>query len=230
MLNIDCNVAVENYLLNLNPLYVFSFPIAVLVSIIVFGVSKAYNWSNNSYIIQILIPILTLLIIMILIEFISRAMILSKDREKLLEMCNDWKNDDKIKKNSILQNFIDMDIILNYQKNKKENFTNLENSAPYPEEIKIINDSTIIKNSEENVEANQDFMSHLSPYPLQFRDVKSKCVDNSSCCNLCSGANDNPCNVNVAPIPSPIWMPQSAESVQNRLKNNEYTLSKCDIR
>jgi hypothetical protein len=118
-------------------------------------------------------------------------------------------------------------MILNYQKNKKENFSNLENSAPYNVETKIINDPIEFKNTEENVEPNEDYMSNLSPYPLQNYEVKSKCIDNSSCCNLCSGTNDNPCNIDVAPIPSPLWMPQTAESVQNRLKNNEYTKSKC---
>ena len=36
----------------------------------------------------------------------------------------------------------------------------------------------------------------------------------------------NPNNL-VAPIPGPTWLPQSAESVQNRLKNGIYTASKC---
>jgi hypothetical protein len=57
----NCETAIEKYLLNQNPLYAFSFPLALLVSIIMFGVSKAYKWSENSYINQILVPILSLL-------------------------------------------------------------------------------------------------------------------------------------------------------------------------
>ena len=31
----------------------------------------------------------------------------------------------------------------------------------------------------------------------------------------------------IVTIPGPQWLPQSAEAVQNRLKNNNYTEGKC---
>ena len=65
-MELNCKEIVERYLLNQNPLYAFSFPIAILVAIIFFGVAKAYKWSDNSYVNQLLIPILALLLTMVL--------------------------------------------------------------------------------------------------------------------------------------------------------------------
>ncbi len=56
----------------------------------------------------------------------------------------------------------------------------------------------------------------------------SKCIQPSDCCNLCSGSNENPCNV-VTAIPGPQWMPQTAKAKQNELQNNQYTPSTCPI-
>ena len=53
----------------------------------------------------------------------------------------------------------------------------------------------------------------------------NKCLLNSSCNVLCSGEG-NPCNL-VAPIPGPQWQPQSAEAVQRRLINKDYTKAYC---
>ena len=46
-MEIDCDAIVERYLLIKNPIYTFSFPISVLISIIVFGFVKAYKYSDN---------------------------------------------------------------------------------------------------------------------------------------------------------------------------------------
>ena len=61
-MDINCEQVAEKYLLNQNPLYAFSFPLSILIAIIVFGISKAYELSDNSYINQILVPILALLL------------------------------------------------------------------------------------------------------------------------------------------------------------------------
>jgi hypothetical protein len=60
-MNINCEKIVESFLLNKNPLYVFNFPISLIISIIVFGFATTNKWSNNSYILQILIPIVVLI-------------------------------------------------------------------------------------------------------------------------------------------------------------------------
>ncbi len=56
----------------------------------------------------------------------------------------------------------------------------------------------------------------------------SKCIQPSDCCNLCSGTNENPCNITTA-IPGPQWMPLTAKAKQNELQNNQYTPSTCPI-
>ena len=70
-----CEKIVESFLLNKNPLYIFSFPISLIISIIVFGIATNNKWSNNSYILQILIPIVVLLLSMVCLDMISRMMI-----------------------------------------------------------------------------------------------------------------------------------------------------------
>ena len=71
-MHINCEKLVETYLLNQNPLYTFNFPIALIISIIVFGISVHYKWSNNSYILQILIPISVLLLSIMLLDMIAK--------------------------------------------------------------------------------------------------------------------------------------------------------------
>ena len=65
-MEIDCDSIVERYLLIRNPLYTFSFPISILIAIIIYGIMKAYDYSENSYINQILIPLTALLVSLLL--------------------------------------------------------------------------------------------------------------------------------------------------------------------
>jgi len=89
----------------------------------------------------------------------------------------------------------------------------------------------------------QDNMFHQTQFPLgdswppgymQYYPVgddadKSKCLlGRDGCSPLCSGYTTNPCNL-VAPIPGPQWQVQTAATVQERLKNQDYTPSKCPI-
>ena len=66
----NCEKIVESFLLNKNPLYIFSFPISLIISIIVFGIATNNKWSSNSYILQILIPIVVLLLCMVCLDMI----------------------------------------------------------------------------------------------------------------------------------------------------------------
>jgi len=218
-MEINCEQVVEKYLLNQNPLYAFSFPLSILISIIVFGVAKAYKWSDNSYINQILIPILTFLLTMVLIDVIARLMIPSEKKIKLVQLCKMWMHDPSVKNHPILSKMIDMDLVSSYTGNIED--LDAEHFSNY-----VANYNTEKKQyKEENVQPIEE-KSKLAPYPIEFRKVDSKCIENSNCCNLCSGTEENPCNI-IAPIPGPQWLPQSAEAVQNRLKNNDYTSSTC---
>jgi hypothetical protein len=229
-MDINCEKIVENYLLIQNPLYAFSFPISILLAIILFGVAKAFKWSDNSYVNQILIPILGFLLSMVIIDLLSKMMISKEEKVKLLILCKQWLHDPKIKKNPHLINTINMDIVANYQ---VENFSNeneelrknlINNIKETPQFNK--NDVMLQHNSVENPIAQ---IPNINPFPLNSKPNGNTCIENSNCCNVCSGTNDNPCNL-TTPIPGPQWMPQSADAVQNRLVNNDYTASKCEIK
>ena len=237
----DCDKIVEKYLLIQNPLYTFSFPISVLVAIIVFGIAKAYNWSNNSYINQILIPILALLITMILIDLISRLMINKENKFKLVELCKIWMHDPKVKGNPMLKNRIDMNKVVNY---KIESFTDNQEttmnlSKQNGENMHNKHNMNIHNmNNKHNMNIHNmnnqpspliDEIPNVSPFPLESRPNGNMCIENSNGCNLCSGSDQNPDNI-VSPIPGPQWLPQNAEYVQNRLMNNNYTASVCPIK
>lgn len=56
---------------------------------------------------------------------------------------------------------------------------------------------------------------------------KGCCLINNKCGTLCPGPS-NSCNV-VAPIPGPQWQVQKASIVQDRLKNEIYTSSRCSL-
>jgi hypothetical protein len=211
-MNINCKEIAERYLLNQNPLYAFSFPLSILIAIIVFGCAKAFNWSNNSYIIQILIPILVLLLCMVIFDIISRNMISKNDRDKLIAECGSWNKNNSLEKFSNINDAENINSkfvnIINNQMN-----TNIEsNNQPNKEIYNVVDPIAEIPN--------------MSPFPLESREIGNKCIQNSNCCSLCSGSNSNPCNI-IAPIPGPQWTPQSAKSVQDRLVNNDYTEAVC---
>lgn len=227
-MDLNCEKIVEKYLLIQNPLYSFNFPISILLAIILFGVAKAYKWSDNSYVNQILIPILGFLLSMVIIDAISRMMISKEEMSKLLMLCKQWQHDPKVKGHPEEIKKINMDIISNY---KIENFSN-ETEELKKKLINKINDEK--KNIEPKLNSNSveiplAQIPNINPSPLNAKPDGNICIENSDCCNLCSGTNENPCNI-IAPIPGPQWMPQSAEAVQNRLVNNDYTMARCPIK
>ena len=131
----DCQKIVEQYLLNQNPLYAFSFPISILISIVIFGMSQAFNWSNNSYITQILIPISALLLTMVILDIISRALLSKSDMDKYMKLCKLWLSNPMVKENPILAEMLDMDFISMYNGNI-EHF-NQNNNEQFSDEIEI---------------------------------------------------------------------------------------------
>ena len=228
----DCDTIVEKYLLIQNPLYTFSFPISILIAIIIFGVAKAYKWSNNSYVNQILIPILALLLSMVLLYLVSRLMINKQDKIRLVQLCKIWLHDPNVKNNSnpLLRNKIDMNQVVNY---KVESFVDNTENTDYVTNTNLFRENLTNNNSKNtNIvepEPLVDKIPNVHPFPLESKPNGEMCIQNSNSCNLCSGSGQNPANL-VAPIPGPQWMPQSAESVQNRLMNNDYTASVCQIK
>ena len=292
----NCYQTVEKYLLSKNPLYAFSFPLSILIAIIVFGCAKAYNWSDNSYINQILIPILTFLLSMVVIDLISRQMIDKREKSTLVNKCKNWKtnylekytnniesfsnddnetegytnniesfsnddndndndnegyanniesfsNDDNEGYNNNLEDFSDDNANEGYNNsledlsdnNETEGYNNnIEdfsddiynehyiNNSNKLNNINKMNNLINLKNSKENKVSDLICeIPKISPLPIEYYDYSSaSCIQPSNCCSLCSKpGNNNPCNL-IAPIPGPQWIPETAETVQNNLKNN----------
>lgn len=251
-MEINCEQIVEHYLLNKNPLYAFRFPLSILISIILFGVTKAYKWSENSYINQILIPVLTFLASMVVLDLISRYMISHNEMIRLVQLCKLWMHDPSVKNNPILNKMIDMNSVLKYNNNVEkftiqdniynfdmENNINNVNNNTYNMKHNVDTENNMESNGEVNIELDRgkniyvenienpiSEIPNIFPQPLDFKNDNALCIESSGPYNLCSGSNSNPYNL-IAPIPGPQWLPQTAEVVQNRLKNNDYTEGSC---
>ena len=207
-----CEEKVVNYLLYQNPLYTFRVPLALIISIIVYGISVNKNWSKNQYITQIMIPIAALVISLVILDIVSRIGIsFSGQKQQLINMCK--KNNNQLrtiekfglnKGDSDSQTGIVID-------NSVNDISDLEKHFSPPTEL-----SEPVANDEKLFTTPLDI-----PYKKQ--NPNNKCIQPSGSCSLCSGEG-NPHNL-VAPIPGPQWLPQSAAAVQERLKNNDYTKS-----
>lgn len=219
-MEINCEALVEKYLLNLNPLYAFGFPLAILVGIVLFGFSKAYNWTDNSYINQILIPILSFLLTLVLIDIIARLMINKEKKMELVKLCKEWVHNPNNKNNTLNKKNVNMKLILN---NNNKNFEYYSNGDDIENENKDI--LTESYKNDKFVESPISEIPNIFPQSLKAMKNGSKCIQDSNCCNICSGSS-NSCNL-ISPIPGPQWLPESAETVQNRLKNNDYTKGQC---
>jgi len=251
-MHINCEKIVESFLLNKNPLYIFSFPISLIISIIVFGFATNNKWSSNSYILQILIPILVLLLSMVCLDMIARMMISGTEKDRLMKLCNLWMHNPNVRNNPILNNIQPEDIdLISLYNGKIEGFENNGNiqrdgtfmvnplaekdNSTKGEEIKDDKNNVFINTQNKLIEeidtiGANDEISSLTPAPIDYEpNQSSMCIQKSNSCSLCSGSGSNPSNV-VAPIPGPQWMPQTAEHVQQRLKNNDYTEARCSIK
>jgi hypothetical protein len=227
-MEINCEQVVQKYLLNQNPFYAFSFPLAILISIIVFGVAKAYNVSNNSYINQILIPILAFLLTMVFIDIIARMMISKKELTRLTNQCKLWMHDPAIKNHPILSKMIDMSLVENYG---VESFTSgapiIRNNLSEEDDREQVRNKILQERkniSVENIEIPYDSIAGFFPETIPSKPENLECVGGSNSYSFCAGSN--PKNL-VAPIPGPQWLVRSAEAVQNSLKNNQYTKATC---
>ena len=249
----SCEEIIEKYLLNENPLYTFSFPISLLCGIIMFGIIQAYNVSKNSYVNQLLIPIATIFIVMVLIDVISKNMIPNNIKKILYNNCRSWKtNQDKkyIEKfqsstlppvpkpstqdKSQIDPALKRDLLTvsdnkdnKDQKNSKDNKDNILFFVQTKKEDK----KNILENFQNSIESPLDAKTVFSPASIENNDSKntkdsSKCIQPTNDCSFCSGGEPKPANI-VTAIPGPQWLPQTAASVQNNLKNGKYTQAKC---
>ena len=219
----NCKILAETHLLNQNPLYAFNFPIALLVGIVFFGLSKAFKWSSNSYINQILIPIVAFLLTMVIIDVISRLMISKQEKETIMAQCMMTK-----------ENFANkmMEKPLKKMMSETEEYESFNNmlmvAAESPSANVILEENIKIKEAIES--PTTDYTSY-SPMPLESKDFSgAKCIEPSNSISLCSGSGPetNPYHL-VTAIPGPQWLPQTAAAVQERLKNNDYSAAQCKL-
>lgn len=228
-MDLNCKDIAEKHILNKNPIYAFNFPISLLIAIFIFGMISSYKISKNSYIVQIVIPILSFLLSMVVIDMLSRNMISDEETQKIIGECSlvnkkynlPYNNDDSEQLNP--EKFANNYLLEEESNEINSDSTQEDISHNSSEDI----DSEHVNQVSSNEVPNYDFTS-LQPYPIKFKDMQeSICQEPSNNGNLCSGSqNSNPDNL-VTATPGPQWMPQTAEAVQNRLKNNNYTKAKC---
>lgn len=227
-MEINCNNIIEKYLLNKNPLYAFSFPIALIIGIIFFGISKTYRWSENDYVNQILVPVVAVLLTMVLIDFVSRYMISTIEKESLVNKCNSWKNSKNMKaqKPHTLHKNIENFSSGNFSIQDNEIHNNLHMDEKIFKVLSNHQNVDVNKSLENNVETPICQIPNIHPSPLDSINNDSKCGEGKTCYSICSGIDKPPTNM-VVPIPGPNWLPKSAATVQNELKNNIYTAASC---
>jgi len=237
----NCKILAETYLLNQNPLYAFNFPIALLVGIVFFGLSKAFKWSSDSYINQILIPVVAFLCTMVILDIISRLMISKSAKEAIVAQCASKENfansmDKKKMMTAEEEEYTNPKLPMQPPKKMIEGFNNMfvgpdnnyENKNSNENFNNIVEEQIRIR---ENIEAADVDYTSLKPMPIESKDFAgAKCIEPSNCLSLCSGsgAETNPCNL-VTAIPGPQWLPETAATVQNRLVNNDYSAAKCSF-
>jgi hypothetical protein len=83
----NCETVVRSYLLYQNPFYVYSFPIALIVAIVVYGICQSSKWCQNSYMSQIIIPFITIFVVIWIIDAVSKSMLDTRKVDELMGVC-----------------------------------------------------------------------------------------------------------------------------------------------
>lgn len=248
-----CDEIIERYLLSKNPLNHYKYLIALFLSILMFiYVINVYDF--NQYMEQIIIPILTFVVIIILIDLFTKLTIDKVQKDRLTKMCHLWLNDPNTQKDSRFRDsngllFINMSAVENYN-GMIEGFEQKDNCQTHPdnqekiEENKDLNKenedftSTVFNSNVPEPHNNEDEIHHIlesgdnllrnkAPFGSESVDINNdeSCLFGTSCGAICSTKNTKaPC---VAPIPGPQWQPQTALSVEKRLMNKNYTKNTC---
>jgi len=232
MNRLDCEYLIKEFLLNKNPFYQFRLPISILISILVFTSFINCKKIKNSYLLQIVIPLGTLVVAYLLINLLSNLSINKNELNKMRHICQNWFGSMNIRNHPVLSKITDLDIIESYSSQTNTSTLNLLkslNAASEEDQPIFINES--FSNIEDNVKEETESFINNSEYSPVEKEVTvpsdNKCLLNSSCDALCSGEK-NPCNL-VAPIPGPQWQPQSAAAVQERLAKKDYTKAYCNL-
>ena len=252
----NCRDIVEDYLLNKSELYRSRGGLALLATIVVLGCTNHFSLTKNSYVNQLILPITTYVLVMIIISLVARLVISGKDKADLMAKCKMWVNDPntsahpdslrdmtEIKMNldeiSKYNGVIDGWVVINGREQVKEKFELKDPNMPQMNSNYVVPDRNSGVNldmdvkPQDNLVSGQQIYSNTpmganfsKPLPTPTNIQTDKCLLGNGCGTLCSGTGVNNCGV-VAPVPGPQWQPQSARAVQNRLNNGEYVPSLC---
>lgn len=228
MNQLNCESLVREYLLNKNPIYQYKLPISILISIFVFTTIVNKKQIKNSYMLQIIIPMSVLILVNVLINVISNLMLSKDEMNKMRSLCQNWFSNTDIRKHPILSRIMDLDIIESYSGQTPKSLNELKKdilNVSEEENQRKEYFTNIKKKNHTPSEEHEHLTNYMSLEDNILPVETNKCLLNSSCNVLCSGEG-NPCNL-VAPIPGPQWQPQSAEAVQRRLINKDYTKAYC---
>lgn len=83
----NCESLVKSYLLYQNPLYVYSFPIAIIVAIVMYGICSNMKWCQNSYVAQIIVPIFTIFVVIWILDAVAKSMLDMRKVDELMGVC-----------------------------------------------------------------------------------------------------------------------------------------------
>ena len=252
----NCKNIVEDYLLNQSELYQSRGALALLATIIVLGCTNYFSLTKNTYVNQLILPITTYVLVMIIITLLAGLLISNNDKAELMTKCKMWINDpntsvhpDSLRDATEIK--IDLNQVSNYNGNidgwvtidgreqVKERFELKDPSMPQmnsnyvvPDRNSGVNLDNVVQ-PQDNLVSGQQIYSNTpmgadfsKPLKAPTNIQTDKCLLGNGCGTLCSGTGVNNCGV-VAPVPGPQWQPQSARTVQNRLNTGQYVPSLC---
>lgn len=252
----NCNNIIEDYLLGKSELYQSRGPLSLLITIVVLGCTNYYSLSKNSYVNQLILPITTFILSMIIISIVARLLISRADRTTLKQKCKLWINDpntsthpESLRDNELItinldkvseyDGKIDGWTMINGREQVKERFELKDSNMPQVNSNFTVPDRNPEQNMDNTVRPQDNLINGHQIYshtpmgadfsrPLKpATNIPSEdCLLGNGCGVLCSGTGVNNCNV-VAPVPGPQWQPQSAKTVQRRLNNGQYVPRVC---
>ena len=143
----NCEKIVENYLLSKCALVQQKYLIALFLSIIMFiYVINTYNF--DQYMEQIIIPLLTFIVVLVIIDVFCQMMINNKEKDRLVKLCQLWINDPNTQKNPRFKDnhgllFVNMNAVSNYNGMIEgfESNGNCQSSPDLKENEKVIDTS-----------------------------------------------------------------------------------------
>ena len=220
--SLQCNDAIDLYLLNKNIISKNRNIIALIISLIF---AEYVKLTKNNIINGFIVPICIYILCIILLNICLPIIISNNERKMLKEKCMLWINDPdnkNINKNIILLNFND---IKNYVKTHEtyENNDLSNNNSSNTDSSN--NDNTPDNNSNNSDTPSNNDMSNnnLNETFTASEDINLHNTEKSTFTKKILQ------KINLKPIPGPQWIPRSAEATQNRLNNGIYVPAYCNL-